>query len=364
MFRWSRGCVDLGVLSLNTNSASPAEELEGLVLPGGWTVGPRITPSGGTGGAFSSHYRVSSAEGKEAFLKALDVKALFANSTKNFIDTMKEHSVMYAFERDMLEKCRDMKRVVTSLATGEATVPNSQYGPVPYFIFDLATGDVRSHLNGVAAHDEISWKLRSLHHIAVALGQLHRGFIAHQDVKPSNILVFGKADSRIGDLGRVSERGVNCPFDDRPSAGDATYAPPEIYYGYQPSEWHVRRFGVDVYLLGSMAVYFFTQLTMNSLLYQNMSPQLLPSVWRGGYEPALPYLQDAFVKALDQFRIQIPSQELASSLRSVVSEMCNPDVHLRGSLPARRRGNSPLSMEIYISKFNMLAKRAEMKMFR
>jgi len=327
-------------------------------------VGPRVTPSGGTGGSFSAHYRVTSADGKEAFLKALDVKALFASSTKNFIDTMKEHSIMYAFERDMLEKCRDMKRVVTSLATGEAAVPNSQYGAVPYFIFDLAAGDVRSHLDGVAAHDEISWKLRSLHHIAIALGQLHREFIAHQDVKPSNIIIFGKAESKIGDLGRVSERGIQCPFDDRPSAGDATYAPPEVYYGYQPAEWNVRRFGVDVYLLGSMVVFFFTQLTMNTLLYQSLDRQFSPFAWRGGYVSALPYLQDAFSRALDEFQAQIPNRELASSLRSVVSEMCNPDAHLRGNARARRRGESPLSMEIYISKFNLLARHAELRMYR
>jgi hypothetical protein len=98
---------------LNANASSPAEELEGLVLPGGWKVGPRVTPSGELEDP-SLRTIESRRRTAKKLLKALDVKALFASSTKNFIDTMKEHSIMYAFERDMLEKCRDMKRVVTS----------------------------------------------------------------------------------------------------------------------------------------------------------------------------------------------------------------------------------------------------------
>lgn len=53
---------------------------------------------------------------------------------------------------------------------------------------------------------------------------LHGLDIAHQDLKPSNVL---------------------------PIAGDPTYAPPELLYNYVPADWNVRRYACDVYLLGA-----------------------------------------------------------------------------------------------------------------
>ena len=54
---------------------------------------------------------------------------------------------------------------------------------VQYIVFELADGDVRSVIS--AADDlDVAWAIRSLHHMAVGLAQLHRTGIAHQDVKP------------------------------------------------------------------------------------------------------------------------------------------------------------------------------------
>jgi serine/threonine protein kinase len=339
-------------------TSSPAEQLNGLTLDGGWTVGQRITPSAGTGGAFSAHYQVTSADGESAFLKALDIKSLFNSPNVDFAEKMKELGTLFTFEREMLRKCENMSRVVTALAYGQAVVPNMQFGIVPYFIFKMASGDVRAQLAVLGPQADASWKLNTLHQIAIGLSQMHRLFLAHQDVKPSNVLVYADG-SRISDLGRASERGVVCPHDAHPTAGDPMYSPPEVYYGYVPADWTVRRFGADIYLLGSMVVYLFSQLSMNALLYQHLDARFYANMWSGGYDAVLPYLQDAFAKALDQFEAQVGDPGLAADLRIVVSQLCNPDVGVRGNPRSNRRARSPYSLEQYISRFNLLARRAE-----
>src|SRR5205823_2049082 len=65
----------------------------------------------------------------------------------------------------------------------------------------------------------------SLHHIATGLYQLHSAEVAHQDLKPSNILVFEGSTSKIADLGCASVKGVASPRDSAAFAGDRTYAP-------------------------------------------------------------------------------------------------------------------------------------------
>ncbi|CAN5759214.1 hypothetical protein BH20ACI3_BH20ACI3_24940 [soil metagenome] len=51
----------------------PAEKLEGLKLPNGWTVLAQINKKpGATGGHFSRGYKVRNDTGQEAFLKAID----------------------------------------------------------------------------------------------------------------------------------------------------------------------------------------------------------------------------------------------------------------------------------------------------
>ena len=73
---------------------------------------------------------------------------------------------------------------------------------------------------------------RSLHHIAVGLQQIHGQGIAHQDLKPSNVLVFNGNNSKIGDFGRSAYKGHIPPHENNNVAGDLTYAPPELLYGY------------------------------------------------------------------------------------------------------------------------------------
>jgi serine/threonine protein kinase len=93
-----------------------------------------------------------------------------------------------------------MDRVVQSIDFGHVVVDHTDLGRVDYLILEIADGDVRSFLS-TCNKIELAWKLRALHHIATGIHQLHAADIAHQDVKPSNVLVLGATISKIADLG-------------------------------------------------------------------------------------------------------------------------------------------------------------------
>src|SRR4029078_6903029 len=105
-----------------------------------------------------------------------------------------------------------------------------------YLIVELADGDIRSHLDTQAVLDAV-FVMKMLHHVAIGLKQLHTANIAHQDLKPSNVLVFRKQmEGKICDLGRAWDKNGAGPYDHDPIAGDWHYAPPEFLYDAIPTD--------------------------------------------------------------------------------------------------------------------------------
>ena len=201
---------------------------------------------------------VEAEDGTRAFLKALDYSD--ALSFPDPAPVLYQMTKAYLFERDLLTRCKahGMDRVVRALAHGAVHVEGApEGGAVQYLVFEMADGDIRSRLS-LVEKVEVAWLLRSLHHIANGIQQLHRVGIAHQDIKPSNVLVFNSELSKVADLGRASYRGQAGPNDEFDCAGDKSYAPPELLYGYAHPDWDLRRYGCDAYLLGSMVVFLFT----------------------------------------------------------------------------------------------------------
>ena len=108
------------------------------------------------------------------------------------------------------------------------------------------------------------WRFFVLHQTALALLQLHQQSIAHQDVKPSNVLLFGADKLKLGDLGRSSLRGKPAPHDAMHVAGAWNYAPFEQRYAHLPADWLERRLSTDVFHLGCLVVFAFTNIVSRS----------------------------------------------------------------------------------------------------
>ena len=267
--------------------------------------------------------------------------------------------VAYHYERDLSTMCKD--RRVTKVAfvrdAGEQIVTGFPITVVPYLIFDIADGgDVRSQLS-FASTLESGWKLRSLHSVAVGLKQLHGIDVSHQDLKPSNVLLFG-GESKIGDLGRSTCRTLDSPLKREAFSGDYSYAPPEILYGVHEPDWRKRSFACDTYLFGSLMVYYFSGLTMTALLRKNLDDDVSWEHYHGSYEEVEPYVLHSFSEALDEFEGSVQSGILRGDLRRMVTHLCHPVPSRRTYGPASVAG-SARGMERVISRLDYLANRVK-----
>lgn len=312
--------------------------LEGRAL-GDWKVIQRLALDGSTGGSFSVGYSVQREDGTSGFCKAMNYAKYFAEAGSS-PDAILEAIGLYVLERDLSYLCGQygMSKIIVALDDGTIMIDECRIPRVDYIIFELAQPDIRRQLN----HEpdlQAPLRLRILHHVAVALNQLHSHHIAHQDIKPSNVLpcieLGDKKVTKLGDLGRASVLDRPANHDRYAIPGDRNYAPPEHLYGMIHSDFATRRFASDLYQLGCLATFIFTGQTMNSLLFAELPPDYFWRNWQGTYPEVLPYLQSAYATVIENMRARLPV--LADELTLMIQCLCEPNPALRGH-PGNRRG--------------------------
>jgi eukaryotic-like serine/threonine-protein kinase len=347
----------------NQKMLCAAEMLEGIDLPNGWKVVAKAAKSD-TGGCFSVPYFVERQNGKTkqtAFLKALNFRRIL-NET-DITRAMERHSKAFNFEKETLELCRNknLTRIATLIDAGQYTPQNSLI-PVAYIIFELAKGgDARKQLAAFKQFD-LAWTLRTLHQVSVGLDQLHNGGIAHQDLKPSNILFYEAFGAKIADLGcaDTADKPSQSPRGLEPCAGDPTYAPPELRYGDVSLDWKIRRLGCDHYLLGNLVMFFLTHGgSFNAFFQRKVHHQHHALNWPHDYRSVLPYLNNAFEETLEEIRTTLPTP-IQDNIIEILRWLCHPDPKLRGHPKdiSQVHGNQ-FNMQRIVSSFNRLATKAE-----
>lgn len=335
----------------------PAHQLEGEALDDRWTVGAKI-PQGpsATGAHLSVSYHAHHVDGRVAFLKALDYSAVLRS--RHVARLLHEMTQGYEFESRILSECRDkgMSRVVRIITNGTLVRPEYAHA-VNYIIFEPADGDIRHALDRMPSLD-VAWALNACHHAAVGLSQLHAALMAHQDIKPSNLLVFdGGKEAKLADLGRSSQVGQVAPHDASRIRGDRTYAPPELLYGEIDPDWSVRCQACDVYLLGSLILFMFTRTQTTAEIVRRLPTPMRPRIWRGTYREVLPYVRDAFDEVAEEFAAQVVGTG-AAELSERFRELCDPDPRLRGDPKERARGRNPYNLRRTISRLDVLRREA------
>ena len=321
-------------------------------------------PSTATGGRFSVGYHVRHRDGFDAYLKALDFSGALQDQDPS--RALEEMTVAYNFERSLLQICRErrMSRVATPLADGAVTVPGfGEYGRVMYIIIELASGDIRTHRDTIKDLD-LAWCLRSLHNTAVGLSQLHRTGIAHQDLKPSNVLVFPANGSKVADLGRASHRGRPSGVDGLQIPGDTGYAPPEQRYGYHFSSEFERRFAADIYHMGSLLFFHFAGVSAASATIAKLAKTIGMRSYSTSFIEDVTYWETAFFSALDDLRADITdnADDLTDQIIEIARCLCAPDPLKRGDPRNVRDGFNQYGLERIISRLDRLAKRAEYRL--
>jgi serine/threonine protein kinase len=345
---------------------SAAESLENKILKGKWTVTKKVSQgAGATGGFFSVSYLVTDGN-QEAFLKALDFQAFFRlNPGQSIVNVINEMTSAFQYEKELLLRCKNsrLSKVSMILDEGEEFIPGFLISQVPYLIFEKANGDVRNYFFNFSGI-EIAWKLRSLHNVAVGMRQLHGVKIAHQDLKPSNILLFDEQEvSKLADLGRSLCQGIVSPHENGGHfSGDLNYAPPEFLYRYIDPDYNKRVMATDVYLFGSLIVFYFLGTNMTSLIGKNMDPQFKWDRWGGNYEDVKDYLVEGFFRSIEEFRSHFSNKTIGDEIAKILIYCCHPVIEKRGHPTSVRTRSNQYSFERIISNLDMLAKKAKYRL--
>ena len=343
-------------------SSIPSENLVGMTLENGWQVIEVLQKHpGSTGGRFSTGYKVIK-EGKEGFCKALDFSEAFACADPP--RRLQELTEAYNFERDLLNKCKDksLSKIVCPIDNGSIDIPGFPMGigKVYYIIFELADGDIRK-IKDKFAQIDLAFSFRALHNAAVGIEQLHKIDIAHQDLKPSNILVFEK-QSKISDMGRASDKNHKFVYDSMKIPGDRNYAPMEQMYDFHFSGDFNEKFAADIYQFGSLFFFFFSGLSASQAFINKA--RIMNINYTGSFEQDLPEINRAFNEVVDDMRKLLDGQmpkEVSAEVSSIMANLCQPDPRKRGYKKNVDSMVNQYSLERVISRLELLAKKAEYK---
>jgi serine/threonine protein kinase len=315
---------------------------------------------------FSVCYKVEK-DGQICFLKAFDFAKfqLMSETGKQVVDIIADMTTAFKYERDLSEHCknRHVTKVAFVIDSGEEFISSFSIGIVPYLIFELADGDVRSKLDFSNKLD-FAWKLHSLHDIAVGLQQLHNINVSHQDLKPSNILLFNQ-NSKLGDLGRSMCKDMDSQYNKMAYTGDLNYAPPEMMYGYYENDWNKRVFATDCYLLGSMIVFYFAGVSMSALLLNHLPDNMRWEKWQGSFDEIKPYLTEAFSNAITDFKSSFDDDYFSKEISQVVEQLCFPFPEQRGHPKnVANKIGSNFNLERFITRLDVLSKKAELNIIK
>lgn len=332
-------------------------DLVGKTTPDGWYLeGAAAFPVDHSGGYFSQCFNVTR-DGQKAFLKALDLD-------KFDIMKLMGYFAEFKYEQETLTVCtaKGMSRVVRLFEAG-AIARGAGFHPtqsqVPFIVFELAEGDIRSSID-ISKSIPIQWKFFLLHQTTLGLMQLHGAQIAHQDLRPSNVLRFGDDKLKLGDLGRSTQRGRPAPHDGYNRPGHLNYAPLEQRYDYvAPTEWAQRRISSDVFQLGTLVAYAFTSVVLPSHILATIEPSYHPNNWGGTYADVMPYLQAHLVRSVRDISVDLP-EPFREELVQIILDLCHTDPLQRGKFGSKNGAPDigPLWLQRYVARFDILKKKA------
>lgn len=320
-----------------------ATALTGLVLCNRWKIN-RLLHEGKqeSGGNFGVGYiALDLNSNKECFLKVVDFRTRLSN-----IDQLSALLNMAKFEIQMHIYCgeRKMSKVVQMLEHGQIVFQRRTDGEkynLICLVLERGEGDIKSHIS-YAPNQSAYWKLSVLRDVALAIIQLERANLAHNDVKPSNVIRFeSKGDQhvlKLGDVGRAVRKDGSGPFDSLEWAGDPRHQPIEVFYGWKELDWQNRRTAADTYMLGSLMCYLFVGASLTERVTNSLPAEYRHNMYKGEYRQILDVLRHTWASVIhDQIAPSFPAS-LRSELTLILQWLSDPDPRQRGEPNARRAG--------------------------
>ena len=335
-----------------------ATELVGVTLAQRWELLRLLhaspPPSGGNFGV--GYVALDRQDGIECFVKIIDFRSNLGD-----IGQLALMLQVAKFEVDMHQYCVRMSKVVRMLGHGQLFFrkPDGTEYSFLYLVLELGEGDIKSHVDYLPERS-CYWKLWVLRDVALAIRQIELGQLAHNDVKPSNVIRFGSAGSKhnnkLGDIGRAVTKAGGGPYDGLLWAGDPRHKPIETLYGWKESEWMNRHTAADAYMLGNMIAFLFVGASMTERIVSSLPPNLRPGTYAGSYCQVLDVIRHVWTTVVqDQVAPTFPA-ELRSELTQLLLQLTDPDPLVRGDPSARRAG--VLGLDRIHSRLERMAQRA------
>ena len=348
-------------------SPEPILDLKGTQLGNDWTVSELLKTGPTTsGGFFSVCYLAENKNGKLGFLKAFDFRSAF--NAPDVPQALNDMTSSYLFERNLLDFVNDnnIKKVVSALFHGQINKPGAPNDTINYIVFELAEGDSRDQVTKLNRRD-FSWSYLALHNVCLALQGLHQHEIFHQDIKPSNILVFdGGNENKLSDFGRSHCDKFKAPHNYILGAGFLLYAPPEHLYHYELPDKLLYKKAGDLYQLASLINFFFTGSMLTPVLLKRLRPEHKPTgsgCWTGNFIDVVPYLQSAFEDVAADLEKQL-KDEIPDGIQQQLIPLTMQLFLSFGKVLPENRGigvnsaHSQYDLQRALSKFDLLSKRA------
>lgn len=317
-----------------------ARELVGITISGRWELlrplhdGPQES-----GGNFGVGYVARDRQDDiDRFVKVVDFRSRLTDL--NQLTALLQHA---QFEVAIHKACLRMSKVVRMAAHGQLVfrTPGGDEYNFLCLVLELGEGDIKSHVDFRPDRSPY-WKLWVLREVALAVVQLDRANLAHNDIKPSNVIRFpSRGDShsvKLGDVGRAVTKAGTGPFDGMPWAGDPRHKPIEVLYGWQEQEWQNRRTSADAYMLGNLACFLFVGVSLTERIVSSLPEQYRPGRFQGAYRDVLDLVRHAWAAVLtDQVMPALPAY-VREELHLIIRWLTEPDPAVRGEPTARRGG--------------------------
>jgi serine/threonine protein kinase len=268
-------------------------------------------------------------------------------------------------EKRIHEHCRDQRLSrVTKIYDHGVEVVSGQ--GVHFLVCEYAERSLRNYHPPGEESVPTHHRLVALRKIASALVQLHASGVSHQDVKPCNAVYFEDDRIKITDLGSASCIHLPAPpHDDDPFVGQPNYAPYELLYKLDAhSNWHRRRYGCDVFLLGNLIFTSFVGCSLTPLAMHALNERLWPANFSGEYDEVLPDLISAHALLIPAFLEECVSKSVVTDVIQLVSSLCHPDPTKRGLSRSSPQGSNAFDLHRCVGTLNTLATRARLHELR
>lgn len=339
-----------------------ADALVGVTIAGRWRLDAKFhVGKQESGGNFGVGYTATDLQdGVQRFVKVVDFRSRLRDTSQ-----LRQLLDMAEFEVIMHKACMRMSKVVRMVGHGQLAF-QTPANPDPYnflcIVLERGDGDIKSHID---FHPDRSpyWKLWVMREVALAIVQMERAQIAHNDIKPSNVIRFpsnGTAHNiKLGDVGRAVTKSGSGPFDGISWAGDPRHKPLEVLYGVDEPEWQNRRTAADAYMLGNLACFLFSGASLTERITNSLPPEYRHGVggYAGPYRDLLDIIRHARNCVLDEQIIPTLPAQVRNELGEIVRWLTEPDPRVRGEPSARRGGT--VGIDRIHSRLERLAQRAQ-----